>query len=97
MFYAVIILTFLIFACIILCQNGRQALQDSVQTNRMEARLPKVEELLLKKKQAYTRRPGSTDDDEKEQCAICLVDFSEEANDQVVVLACGMATKTTIE
>ena len=65
--------------------------------SRAEARLPKVKEFLTKKKQKYTKREGSTDDDEKEECAICLAEFSEQDNDQVVVLDCGKASKSTLD
>jgi len=65
--------------------------------SRMEARLPKVKDFLTQKKQSYKLRAGSTEDDEKEECAICLAEFTEEGNDQVVVLDCGTASKVTIE
>ena len=58
MFYVVILLTFLIFACLILCQRERQAYEEHAQMSRSEARLPKVKEFLTKKKQRYTKREG---------------------------------------
>ena len=68
-------------------------MEEQALVNRRVARLPKVKEYLEGKKEKYRRRDGSTDDDQKEECAICLGEFREDEDDYVVVLDCGSASK----
>lgn len=95
MFYAVIVLTFTIFACLICCQRQGQAREEQAQQDRREARLPQVKEYLASRKEKYKKREGSTDEDGKEECAICLGEY--DAEDFVVVLDCGSASKKSTE
>lgn len=97
MFYAVILLTFTIFACLICCQRERQAMEEQAQLDRREARLPQVKDYLASRKEQYKKREGATEEDGREECAICLGEFSEEAEDFVVVLDCGSASKKSAE
>lgn len=93
MVYAVLLLTLLIFACLFLFHRERQAYEEQAHISRIEARLPKVKEALIRKKQVYVKREGSAAEDEIEECAICLDHFSEENKDEVVILDCGAASK----
>ena len=97
MFYAVILLTFTIFACLICCQRQGQAFEEQAQLNRREARLPQVKEYLTSRKEVYKKREGCTEEDGKEECAICLGEFTEDAKEFVVVLDCGSASTKSIQ
>lgn len=46
MVYAVMLLTLLIFACLFLFQRERQVFEEQAHISRIEARLPKVKEIL---------------------------------------------------